>query len=94
MPDFDFRGLTRRQKELLTAGGWRIDMRTVQPQRATVQKLLDRGLVVERRVTDRRRHPAVLVSEYDVPLDVVQAWADHCAGRGQAGKIRIGPGDC
>lgn len=93
MPDFDFRGLTRRQKELLTAGGWRIDMRTVQPQRATVRKLLDRGLVVERRVTDGRGWPAILVSEYDVPLPVFQAWADHCAGRERAGRVRIGAGD-
>lgn len=93
MPDFDFRGLTRRQKELLTVGGWRIDMRTVQPQRATVQKLIQRGLLVERRVTDGHGWLTILVSEYDVPLDVFQAWADHCAGREQAGKIRIGAGD-
>lgn len=77
----DFSGLTRRQKELLSAGGWRIDMRTVQPTRATVRKLLDRGLVVERRVTDRRGWPPIPVSEYDVPLDVFQAWADYCAQR-------------
>lgn len=92
MPDFDFRSLTRRQKELLTTGGWNLDMRTVQPARTTVQKLLDRGLLVERRATDRRSWPNVMVSEYHVPIEVSQAWAERCALRCK-GKVRVGATD-
>lgn len=78
---YDFSGLTFRQAELLSAGGWRAGCGRQQPLPRTVAKLLERGLLVAHKRNDRRFGPfSVVVPEYDVPEQVQAAWCKQCTG--------------
>ena len=93
MPDsssFDFTGLTRRQKELLSAGGWDSGrpLRTLQPTSQIVRKLLDRGLLTSYDVQDTRGWPTVTFTCYAVPESVARAWAGYRAARAAKGGGR------
>lgn len=68
----DFSDLTPRQQHVLDAGGWRLGQGK-QPLKQTVQKLLDRGLVV----AEPKRLMAAIVNEYSVPADVSAAWRER-----------------
>lgn len=74
---YDFSRLTVAQQELLTYQGWHVGcgMPEVQPRPATVRKLIQRGLVIEREV----QYGSMTVKEYEVPLDVHAAWCAYCA---------------
>ena len=84
MPNYDFTGLTPRQEWLILYMGWRPGQTYPdgspwpQPSKRTVKKLIERGLMEERRVIDRRGFPPVLVSEYHVPLHVHAAYCLQC----------------
>ena len=80
MRDFNFSGLTLIQQDVLTFQGWQLRARYPdgsvrrQPSRRSVQKLLDRGLVIAR---EKRICPVslpVIVTEYEVPVAVHIAW--------------------
>lgn len=81
MTTYDFTGLTHAQQEVLTFAGWHMGCGRVQPRTKTVQKLLDRGLVVRRLVSDDQGVLAFDVAEYDVPMEVHAAWCAHCASK-------------
>lgn len=70
--NFDFSGLTPRQQEVLAFQGWTTSMAGMvpQPSKRTVQKLLDRGLVIEHIV----QRGCFTYREYEVPLAVHIAW--------------------
>lgn len=73
---FDFTGLTETQQMLLTVGGWAPGTKIVkQPQPRTVQKLLDRGLLVARDFEVF----GITVKAYSVPTTVHMAWCHRCA---------------
>lgn len=78
---YNFSGLTVAQKTMLTFGGWHVGSKFLpQPQARTVKKLIDRGLLIERRVQQRFAVGFNLtLSEYDVPIAVHMAWCERCA---------------
>lgn len=82
---YDFSRLTSAQQELLTFGGWAPGSPNRQPIGATVRKLLDRGLVVQREVREARGHFIHVTHAYDVPLPVHMAWCARCAKRAGTG---------
>jgi hypothetical protein len=77
-PAHDFSGLTRAQKELLTFQGWEPGPKSRrQPLPQTVAKLIQRGLIVARKVDIM----GVTIKAYDVPIHVHAAWCAHCSAR-------------
>lgn len=73
---YDFHNLTQSQQWLLTVGGWDMHTQTIaRPSRGTVQPLIDRGLVVEHRMSFQ----GITVEALVVPIDVHMAWCEHCA---------------
>jgi hypothetical protein len=83
---YDFHNLTQSQQWLLTVQGWDIHTRTIaRPTRRTVQPLIDRGLVVEHRMSFQ----GVTVEAFVVPLDVHAAWCSHCADLEPAPAKRV-----
>ncbi len=74
MSEYDFSGLTDSQQTLLSFQGWRAGQGMRQPDRRTVKKLIDRGLLIEH----ERRHEGVAVLEYEVPIPVHMAWCEYC----------------
>lgn len=79
-PRFDFTGITARQSIVLSAGGWQIG-RGKQPPKGSLQRLVDRGLVVPR----ERQYMRATITEYDVPSEVQAAWLLHLADQ-EAGR--------
>lgn len=71
---FDFTGLTNDQQALLTFQGWAPGGPGPQPHPRTVQKLVDRGLVVPYTITQR----GLAVRAYTVPIAVHMAWCAWC----------------
>ena len=77
---YDFTGLTQAQEWLICLQGWRVGSKYPdgspwpQPNKRTVKKLIDRGLIVERKVDVPVRGGFVMVTEYDVPLAVHLAY--------------------
>jgi hypothetical protein len=80
----NFAGLTLAQQYLLTFGGWHPTDKRPQPHRATVRKLIDRGLVIE----DQTMFLGVQIPTYTVPHRIHMAWCEHCARSGGAPKER------
>ena len=74
--EYDFSRLTEKQKELLTFQGWYVGSMISQPRKKTVEKLIARGLLVERET----KYGAVRVTEYEVPISVHMAWCAQCEG--------------
>jgi len=80
----NFTGLTQSQKELLTFRGWKMGARHPdgsvwrQPSRRSVQKLLERGLVIAHETMIRPLSLPVTITEYEVPLAVHIAWCQYC----------------
>lgn len=80
----DFSGLTPRQGWLLLYQGWRVGQRFPdgspwpQPQRRTVRKLIDRGLMERVAVTESPGPLKVTIIEYHVPLHVHMAFCLSC----------------
>jgi len=73
---YDFTGLTHSQKELLTFSGWNRNCGRKQPQKRTVEKLIRRGLIVERKAKESFMF---YIIEYTVPLPVHMAWCKCCS---------------
>jgi len=71
---YDFTDLTEDQQALLTFQGWVPGGVLPQPSPRTVQKLIDRGLVVAYAV----EHSGLTVRAYDVPVAVHMAWCAWC----------------
>lgn len=86
----DFSGLTSKQEWLILYQGWRVGQTYPdgsvwpQPSKRTAKKLIERGLMEERRVPDWRTFPPVLVSEYYVPLHVHATYC-LCCGNDESG---------
>lgn len=85
MPDsLDFSGLTPRQGWLLLYQGWRVGQKFPdgspwpQPQRRTVRKLIQRGLMEPVKAKDGDGPYALTVTEYHVPLHVHLAFCLSC----------------
>lgn len=76
---YDFSGLTPAQQRVLTFQGWSMGQGK-QPSKATVRKLVDRGLLVAR----ERKFMATTVTEYDVPIPVHAAWCAWCSQQEQS----------
>ena len=70
---YDFSGLTKTQKMLLTQRGWDLESAGIQspPSKRTVAKLIERGLVVE----SVRAYGRFEIREYAVPIAVYEAWS-------------------
>jgi hypothetical protein len=77
MRDYDFSKLTTAQQSVLTFQGWEVGSDMRQPSKATVKKLIERGLVIPQEV----KTVNMTVIEYQVPIDVHMAWCAHCAKR-------------
>lgn len=79
-PDaYDFRGLTVAQEWLLTYCGWSHydSPRRPMPKRTTVEPLITRGLMSERKSVTGD------TLAYEVPISVHAAWCAHCAAKGE-----------
>jgi hypothetical protein len=81
----DFSGLTLAQQYLLTFGGWHPTDKRPQPRRATVRKLIARGLLIEDNTV---MIGVVQVPIYTVPHSIHMAWVEHCARSGGTPKDR------
>lgn len=84
--DYDFSKLTPAQEWLIVYQGWHIGQKYPdgsiwpQPSKRTVKKLLDRGLMFAREVSEPvPGFGSMTVIEYDVPLDVHMAYCMQCA---------------
>lgn len=74
MPDLDFNGITAAQARLLDQGSWRpAPGSAAQPRPAVAQRLVKRGLLVERKVMIGM----VKVTAYDMQEGVREACAAH-----------------
>lgn len=83
MPEtLDFSGLTDAQEWLILFQGWRIGQRYTdgspwpQPEKRTVKKLIERGLLTEHKVSTG----GLVISEYHVPIHVHAAYCLQCEG--------------
>lgn len=75
MTAYDFSNLTENQKSLLVYCGWQIGSKLMnQPSKATVKKLIERGLVIPREV----KQGNMTVTEYEVPAAVHLAFCLSC----------------
>lgn len=75
MRSFDFSNLTPSQASLLSFMGWHTRCgRAGPPDKRTVAKLIERGLVVEHVL----RNGPFTLREYEVPVDVHMAWCTYC----------------
>jgi hypothetical protein len=79
MSNYDFSGLTESQQELLTFQGWSLNDSRNQPSKATVKKLIERGLVVQHEY----KRGDFSVAEYEVPIPVHMAWCAYCSEQEQ-----------
>lgn len=72
---FDFSNLTANQRSLLVFNGWQIGSTVMnQPSKATVKKLIERGLVIPHEV----KRGNMTVTEYEVPVAVHLAFCLSC----------------
>jgi len=76
MSEYDFSGLTEKQQWLLTMQGWSFRDEAPQPQPRTVQKLIDRGLLV---VAEPYIDRGLMIRQYVVPIHVHMAWCQYCS---------------
>jgi len=72
---YDFSKLTDCQQRVLTFQGWVIGSPFPQPDKRTVKKLIDRGLVIAH---PRTSHNFTVI-EYEVPYPVHYAWCKWCS---------------
>lgn len=89
---YDFSNLTTAQQGLLTFGGWSPGCKRPQPGPRTVKKLIERGLLDEREVSEtvsggRFR---ITVKAYIVPTAVHIDWCAHCAEVEEKRSARAG----
>lgn len=85
MSDYDFSGLTYRQREILSFQGWSVSRAGFlpQPRPSTMRKLIDRGLAIEHET----KFHGLKVLEYEVPIPVHMAWCKICADSVDSGKV-------
>ena len=78
--DYDFSKLTNQHEWLICYQGWRVGQTYPdgsvwpQPSKRAVKKLIERGLMT----AYDRQVDGLIVTEYDVPIDVHYAWCMTC----------------
>lgn len=81
---YDFSRLTGAQQNLLTFQGWQAGSKYPdgslwpQPQKRTVKKLIERGLVIPHERQYSVCGFTITVTEYEVPIAVHMAWCMQC----------------
>lgn len=67
---YKFNDLTESQQSVIVFGRWTLTSKFPQPNKRTVKKLIERGMVIPHDVEVHGALGAMTVTEYQVPIDV------------------------